>query len=88
MEEKLHKAYHAKVTRERKDILVYTSAPLQKPLTFAGPVSAVLYASSSAKDTDWFVRLIEINKDGQLWGKRRRPPAQPLPRVDAAPDAD
>ncbi len=67
VEEKIRRAYHAKVTRERPDILVYTSAPLEKPLTFAGPVSAVLYASSSAKDTDWFVRLIEVNKDGQLW---------------------
>ena len=42
---------------------------MERPLTFAGPLSAVLYASSSAKDTDWFVRLIEINKDGQLWAR-------------------
>lgn len=66
-EAKLRKAYHAKVIASRRDILVYTSAPMEKPLTIAGPLSAVIYASSTAKDTDWFVRLIEVNKDGQLW---------------------
>jgi hypothetical protein len=66
-EKKLSKAYHAKVTATRQDILIYTSAPLTKPLTIAGPMSAVIYAASTAKDTDWYVRLIEINKDGQLW---------------------
>lgn len=68
-EEKVRKGYHAKLTAQRRDILVYTTPPLQKSLTIAGPVSAVIYASSSAKDTDWFVRLIEINKDGQLWSR-------------------
>ena len=66
-EAKLRKTYHAKVIASRRDILVYTSAPMEKPLTIAGPLSAVLYAASSKKDTDWFVRLIEVNKDGQLW---------------------
>lgn len=68
-EVKLQKAYHAKLTATRRDFLVYTSAPLEKPLTIAGPVSAVIYASSSAADTDWFVRLVEVNKDGQLWSR-------------------
>jgi len=58
---------HEEVTRARPDILVYQSAPLEQPLTFAGPLSAVLYASSSAKDTDWFVRLMEVEQDGKLF---------------------
>jgi len=66
-EAKLRRGYHAKVTAARRDILIYTSPPMEKPLTVAGPLSAVIYASSTAKDTDWFVRLIEVNKDGQLW---------------------
>lgn len=61
-----HEAYHAKVTRSRRDILVYESARFRKPHTFVGPISAVLYASSSARDTDWFVRLVEVDKEGKL----------------------
>ena len=61
------KAYHHKITAERKDILVYQTDVLTRPLTFAGPISAVLSASSSAKDTDWFMSLMEVNKDGEIF---------------------
>ncbi|HEY6349330.1 MAG TPA: CocE/NonD family hydrolase [Candidatus Angelobacter sp.] len=61
------KAYHHKVTEERKDILVYQTEVLTKPLTFAGPISAVLSASSSARDTDWFMSLMEVDKDGEIF---------------------
>src|SRR5947209_2856357 len=60
-------AYHQKLTEERKDILVYMTEPLAKPLTFAGPVSAVISASSSAKDTDWFVNLSEVDNGGKIF---------------------
>ena len=60
-------AYHEKVTSGRPDILVYQTQKLDSPLTFAGPVSAVLYASSSAKDTDWFMRLVWVQKDGKVF---------------------
>ncbi|HYP25528.1 MAG TPA: CocE/NonD family hydrolase [Blastocatellia bacterium] len=58
------KAFHENLTRSRSDILAYVTEPFTQPYTFAGPVSAVLYASSSARDTDWFMRLVEIDKDG------------------------
>ena len=61
-------AHHNQVTGARRDILVYVSEPFTKPLTFAGPVSATLYASSSARDTDWFVSLMEVDKEGKLLG--------------------
>jgi putative CocE/NonD family hydrolase len=67
-EAKLQKAYHENVTSSRKDILVFVSDPLEKPYTFAGPVSAKIYASSSARDTDWFVRLMEVDEKGKLFG--------------------
>jgi hypothetical protein len=60
-------AFHVTVTDAREDILVYTTEPLEEPLTFAGPISAVLYASSSARDTDWFVRLMEVDEDGKIF---------------------
>lgn len=47
------------------DRLVYLSAPFDVPMTVAGPLSAVLYASSSAKDTDWFVSLFDVQPDGR-----------------------
>jgi putative CocE/NonD family hydrolase len=60
-------AYHAKVTAEREDILVYETAPLEEPLTFAGPISGVVYAASSARDTDWFMRLAWVDADGGIF---------------------
>ncbi len=51
----------------RKDILVYTTEPFEKPYTMAGPVSAVLYAATSARDTDWFVHLTELDEDGKCY---------------------
>lgn len=48
----------------RQDVLVYTSAPLEEPLTIAGEPVAVLYAASSAKDTDWVVRLTDVDDEG------------------------
>ena len=64
---KEREAHHENVTQSRQDILVYQSEPFEVPLTFAGPVSAVLYASSSAKDTDWFMRLMEVEADGRIF---------------------
>ena len=54
----------------RKDMLVYTTPAFEKPYTIAGPLSAVLYAATSARDTDWFVYLQDVDGDGKssdLW---------------------
>jgi len=59
--------YHQKITEERKDILVYVTDTFTQPLSFAGPVSAVLYAGSSARDTDWFISLSEVDNDGKIF---------------------
>jgi putative CocE/NonD family hydrolase len=59
--------YHQKITEERKDILVYVTDAFTQPLSFAGPVSAVLYAGSSARDTDWFISLSEVDNDGKIF---------------------
>ena len=63
---KIAKGFHKKVTSRRKDILVYTSEPFESDYTFAGPVSARLYAATTAKDTDWFMRLVEIAEGGDI----------------------
>jgi len=60
------RAYYAEVNKTRQDILVYDTPPMTEPLTFAGPIEGVLYAASSAKDTDWFMRLSKIDTSGQI----------------------
>ena len=64
---KQREAFHQQVTQARRDILVYVTEPFKEPLTFAGPVSATLYASSSARDTDWFMSLMEVDKEGKIF---------------------
>ena len=49
---------------ERKDVLVYTSEPLEQPLEITGPVSVALWASSSAVDTDFTAKLVDVHQDG------------------------
>jgi uncharacterized protein len=48
----------------RGDVLVYTSAPLDAPLEATGPLGFVLYAATSARDTDFVVKLCDVAPDG------------------------
>ena len=48
----------------RRDILRYRSEPLEQDLEIAGTPEVILYASSSARDTDFFVRLCDDDPDG------------------------
>ena len=48
----------------RNDMLVFTSEPLKVPLRVSGRVTVDLWASSSARDTDWVARLIDVHPDG------------------------
>ena len=50
---------------ERRDVLVYTTAPLERELEVIGHVRAVLYAATSAPDTDWVVKLCRVDRDGR-----------------------
>jgi len=49
----------------REDVLVYTSDVLSAPLRIAGPVRAHLVISSSARDTDFVARLVDVWPDGR-----------------------
>jgi hypothetical protein len=48
----------------RADVLVYTSPPLKHDLEVTGPVRAVLYVSTSAPDTDFTAKLVDVAPDG------------------------
>ncbi len=54
-----------RVLEARDDVLVYTSEPLERDLEAIGPVETVLYAASSARDTDFVVRLCDVFPDGR-----------------------
>ncbi len=49
---------------QRRDVLVYTSGVLAHDLEVVGPVKAVLYISTSAKDTDFTAKLVDVFPDG------------------------
>ncbi len=48
----------------RADVLVYTSAPLDHEVEVTGPVVVKLWAASSAPDTDFVARLVDVHPDG------------------------
>lgn len=52
----------------RDDILRFASAPLEADLEVTGPVSVTLYAATTAVDTDFVARLIDVHPDGRALG--------------------
>lgn len=60
-------AWDQRSVEMRHDVLVYTSPPLEKPLEVTGPIEAVLYVSSSARDTDFTVKLVDVAPDGTAY---------------------
>jgi uncharacterized protein len=48
----------------RRDVLTYTTPALTEDTTVAGPIEVVLYVSSSARDTDFIVKLVDVAPDG------------------------
>ena len=50
---------------QRKDVLVYTTKPLKHDLEVIGRVQAVLYVASSARDTDFTAKLVDVFPDGE-----------------------
>jgi putative CocE/NonD family hydrolase len=49
----------------RDDVLCYTTPPLARPLEVTGPIELVLYAASSARDTDFTGALVDVAPDGR-----------------------
>jgi putative CocE/NonD family hydrolase len=49
---------------ERPDVLVYTTAPLDRDVEVTGPVEVKLWAASDAPDTDFVARLVDVFPDG------------------------
>jgi len=57
-------AYDQRAVEAREDVLVYTTPPLDQPVEATGPVRLILHASSSALDTDWTAKLVDVSPCG------------------------
>ena len=52
---------------DREDVLVFETPELAEDTEVTGPISATVYASTSAPDTDFIVRLIDVEPDGTAY---------------------
>ena len=51
----------------RADILVYTSEPFKEGIELSGPITPTLYVSSDAKDTDFTVKVLDVDPEGRAF---------------------
>ena len=49
----------------REDVLCYSTPLLEKPVEVTGPIELVVYVSSSACDTDFTGKLVDVYPDGR-----------------------
>lgn len=49
----------------RNDVLVFDTEELDKDIEVTGPIEVTLYASSTAKDTDFTAKLVDVHPDGE-----------------------
>ncbi len=57
-------AYDQNEVEERQDVLVYSTLPMEKDMEATGPVTVTLWASTSATDTDFTAKLVDVCEDG------------------------
>jgi putative CocE/NonD family hydrolase len=65
--------YDQRFASRRSDVLVYQTAPLDRDITIAGPISPSLRVATSGTDSDFDVKLIDVYPDDF-------PDPQPNPR--------
>jgi len=72
---------------KRRDILVYTSEQMSSDVVVCGPIAVKLYAASSAIDTDFMAKLLDVwpngyaqrLNDGMIRARFRNGPDRPSP---------
>ena len=57
-------AYDQRPIEARPDVLVYSTPALERDTEVTGPISVTLYASSSAVDTDFTAKLVDVEPCG------------------------
>ncbi len=56
-----------RTVEDRSDVLIYSTPPLDHDVEVTGPVQLQLYASSSAVDTDFTAKLVDVYPDGSAF---------------------
>ena len=57
-------AFDQSTIEHRADVLVYSTEPLKEDVEVTGPIRLKLYASSSAPDTDFTAKLVDVTDCG------------------------
>ena len=57
-------AYDNRCIESRSDVLVYSTPPLDRDTEVTGPITVTLYASSTAPDTDFTAKLVDVEPCG------------------------
>jgi hypothetical protein len=60
-------AFDQRKMESRADVLVFTSAPFTEGTELSGPITPTLYVSSDAKDTDFTVKVLDVDPDGRAF---------------------
>jgi putative CocE/NonD family hydrolase len=79
--------FDQRAAQARPDVLCYTTPPLPSDLEVTGPLVVTLSAASSAPDTDWTAKLVDVHpngyaqnlQEGILRASHRIPGANPSP---------
>lgn len=58
-------ARDARPFEQQSEVRTFTSAPLEEPVEWTGRVKAELFVSSTARDTDFIVRVSDVYPDGR-----------------------
>ena len=64
MEPTLRGPYDQAPLDDREDVLRFVSAPFEQPTEITGPITAEIYATTDARDTDFMAKLIVVKPDG------------------------
>lgn len=56
----------AKIEPHDNGVLVYKTPPMNAPIEISGPIDLDLYFSTSAKDTDFFASVVDVDEKGVM----------------------
>lgn len=59
--------YNQAEVESRHDVLVYSTSPLQEDMNVTGPIEVELYVSSDVLDTDFTIKLVDVDIDGTAY---------------------
>lgn len=57
--------YDQRAVHRRPDLLLYASEPLSEDWALSGSPTVYLYAATTARDTDWIVKLMQVDSNGR-----------------------